>query len=80
MDERQVAAHKRYVIEGTTSDGESFDLAPNGFDSHDDAVNYAMEYARCVTGTDSIEVERLDTTTVITARGSAYAERLRINL
>ncbi len=70
-----------YRIEGTTSDGDAFTLsAARRFESHDDAVTYALEYARSVTGTDTVEIERLDTTTIVTARGPAYAERLRIDL
>jgi hypothetical protein len=72
----------RYHIRGTTSTGETFDLPGEhiGFDSHDDAVTYAMEYAKSVSGTDEVEIERLPTVTVVTARGAEYAEQLRIDL
>jgi hypothetical protein len=69
-----------YRIEGITSDGESFDLGPRYFDSHDEAVTYAMEYARSVTGTSRVEVERLWDRTVVTAQGEEYGERLTIML
>jgi hypothetical protein len=72
----------RYHIRGTTSTGETFDLPGEhmSFDSHDDAVTYAMEYAKSVSGTDEVEIERLPTVTVVTARGAEYAEQLRIDL
>lgn len=71
-----------YRIEGSNSEGETWTMLKNGgaWTDHDEAVTYAMEYARSVSGTTEVEVERLDTTTIVTARGETYAERLRIDL
>ena len=69
-----------YKIQGETSDGETFDFPGVRFDSHDEAVTYALKYARIVSGTTEVEIDRLPTVTIVTARGETYAERLRIDL
>jgi len=68
-----------YRINGITSDGDTFTM-DRYFEHHDDAVIYAVEYARSVTGTDSVKTELLPRVTIVTARGDSYAERLTIEL
>jgi hypothetical protein len=64
-----------YRIEGTSSDGDSFDFPGVSFDSFEAAEEYARAYARSVSGTDYVSSPEAG---VIRAVGGSYVETLRI--
>ena len=68
-----------FVLEGFTSDGESFDFPGVRFTDRDDAIKYAVNYASCVTGTDEVDVTGLDSDSPrVRASGREYSESVYV--
>ena len=65
-----------YTLQGITSEGETFDFPGVRFNTYQEAVDYAMTYARCVTGTDSVYPSLGSRT--IKALGLNYSETITI--
>jgi hypothetical protein len=73
MRERNRMNH--YTLQGFTSDGDSFDFGGYGrFTDREAAIAYAAEYARAVTGTDEVLVDRTGDEVQIRAIGENYTE------
>ena len=65
-----------YVLEGVTSEGESFDFPGVRFASTHEAVGYAVTYAHSVSGTDQVFADYAEGWA--RAQGADYAETIRV--